>query len=302
MQNDMDKLIEYVTVLNNYEHGNYKLNDDEVKMLQMMNKSSDLKTQIEIDKINKMSFSERDKYIESLNEKIEQQTKVASSVEEEISLTFGVNSSNIRVSRLQDGKQLYTFFDNKLGRNVVLQDDGTKSLMAKLDEIRKESAEDADIEKKDMLEEERLKNNLEVNFILISELDHHLSEISNMNEEKRRALKCLLDHAVEAGISSIDLENVVGLDSNGNILEVHVDEVTNEQQINNVDNNQVQYSNDKRKEFSIEESEIKKDAQLSQMLDYNNQIQQKEQELLNQSSQKLENSTSNRVLKIQIPE
>lgn len=301
--NNIDKLIEYITILNNYQHGNYKLNSDEVNVIKTMQKSNDLKTRIEVDKINKMAFSEREQYLESLNEKKNQQNGIVNSIEEEIALTFGVDSSNIKVSRLQDGKQLYTFFDDELKKNIVLQDDGSKSLMSKLEEIRSESSKDADVEKEDILEDERVKNGLEVKFIFLSEIGHHISEIAAMNEDKRRALKYLIDHAIEFGIVEVNLENVVGIDSYGNIFEIYIDEMTHEPRINNVDNNQIQETNDKDEKYSKSESEVNKDSQLSQMLEESAEIEQENlNNSLNADSQGLENPTVGRVLQRQKPQ
>jgi len=303
MDNNFDKLIQYTTILSNYEHGNYRLNDEEANILKTMNKSNDLKIQIEVDKIKKMSFSERDKYIESLKEKMENKKEMASSVEEEISITFGVDVSHIKVNTLKNGKTLYTFYDEKLGRNVVLQSNDKGELTKNLQEIRKESSEEASLESEDILEEKRVKDGLEVEFIYLSDIGRHLSEISSFPEEKRRELKFLIDNALEFGIVAINLENVIGIDSYGNVFEVYFDKVQNRNMINNVDNGKTsEETKNKEDEKSDFEKEIKNN-QLKEMLSESSKKDEEAQNnLLDQNSQELEKSTIGRVLQRQIPQ
>lgn len=298
MDNNFDKLIEYTTILSNYEHGNYRLNDEEANVLKTLNKSNDLKMQIEIDKIKKMSFSERDKYIESLKEKMQKKNEISSSVEEEISLTFGVDVSHIKVNRLKTGKTLYTFFDENLGRNVVLQSDDKGALTSKLQEIRKESQDDAELESEDILEEKRVNEGLEVDFVYLSDIGRHISEISSFSEEKRRELRFLIDNALEFGIVAINLENVIGMDSYGNVFEVYFDKVQNRPKINNIDNNKVEddvnTKNDKDKlSEAVNEN---KNSQLLQML--NDEEPNKDNAL--EEDQQKENSSA-KVLERELP-
>ena len=298
MDNDFDKLIQYTTILSNYEHGNYRLNNEEANILKTMNKSNDLKIQIEVDKIKKMSFSERDKYIESLKEKMEKKKEMASSVEEEISITFGVDVSHIKVNTLKSGKTLYTFYDEKLGRNVVLQSNDKGELTKNLQEIRKESSEEASLESEDVLEEKRVKDGLEVDFIYLSDIGRHLSEISSFSKEKRRELKFLIDNALEFGIVAINLENVIGMDSYGNVFEVYFDKVQNRPKINNIDNNKVEddvnTKNDKDKlSEAVNEN---KNSQLLQML--NDEESNKDNTL--EEDQQKENSSA-KVLERELP-
>ncbi len=298
MDNNFDKLIQYTTILSNYEHGNYRLNDEEANVLKTLNKSNDLKMQIEIDKIKKMSFSERDKYIESLKEKMQKKNEISSSVEEEISLTFGVDVSHIKVNRLKTGKTLYTFFDENLGRNVVLQSDDKGALTSKLQEIRKESQDDAELESEDILEEKRVNEGLEVDFVYLSDIGRHISEISSFSEEKRRELRFLIDNALEFGIVAINLENVIGMDSYGNVFEVYFDKVENRPRINNIDNNKVEddvnTKNDKDKlSEAVNEN---KNSQLLQML--NDEEPNKDNAL--EEDQQKENSSA-KVLERELP-
>ena len=298
MDNDFDKLIQYTTILSNYEHGNYRLNNEEANILKTMNKSNDLKIQIEVDKIKKMSFSERDKYIESLKEKMEKKKEMASSVEGEIAITFGVDVSHIKVNTLKNGKTLYTFYDEKLGRNVVLQSNDKGELTKNLQEIRKESSEEASLESEDVLEEKRVKDGLEVDFIYLSDIGRHLSEISSFSKEKRRELKFLIDNALEFGIVAINLENVIGMDSYGNVFEVYFDKVQNRPKINNIDNNKVEddVNNKNDKDKLSEAVNENKNSQLLQML--NDEESNKDNTL--EEDQQKENSSA-KVLERELP-
>lgn len=268
MNHNIDKLIEYITILSNYEHGNYKLNDEEIKKLNLMNKSTDLNTQIEVNKIRNMSFSERERYIESLKEKREKKEKNSSSVEEEIAITFGVDISYIKVNTLKSGKTLYTFYDEKLCRNVVLQSDDKGELTRNLQEIRKESSEEASVESVDILEDKRVKEGLEVEFVYLSDIGKHLFEIASFNEEKRRELRFLIDNATEFGIVAINLENVIGMDSSGKVFEVYFDKIQNRPKINNIDNNTVEDDVNTKNDKDTLSGYINEDknSQLMQML------------------------------------
>lgn len=310
--NDVNSLIDYATILSNYQHGNYKLNDAELSKLQAMRKSVDLKTQIEVDKINKMTFSEREKYIEELKKRQDTGKEKASSNQEEIALTFGVDVSKIKENRLKSGKTIYSFFYDKIGRNVVLQSSPDQPLTVALEELRKESLEDVTIEGEQILEDQRVKQNLEVEFVSVLDIGRHLSEVATLRPEERRNLKFLLDNASDFGIVAVNIENMLGMDSYGNVFEVSFDKKRGTSVISNVDENkekEVNYEkntsndNDLKNNILFNQNPINKDNQLSQMLEESDQIEKENLEnSLSQDSQVLENSTTARVLQRQMPQ
>lgn len=308
--NDVNSLIDYATILSNYQHGNYKLNDAELSKLQAMRKSVDLKTQIEVDKINKMTFSEREKYIEELKKKQDTGKEKASSNQEEIALTFGVDVSKIKENRLKSGKTIYSFFYDKLGRNVVLQSSPDQPLTVALEELRKESLEDVTFEGEQILEDQRVKQNLEVEFVSVLDIGRHLSEVATLSSEDRRNLKFLLDNASDLGIVSVNIENMLGMDSYGNVFEVSFDKKRGTPVISNVDENkekEVNYekntSNNLDNKNLFNQNPVSNDNQLNQMLEESEEIEKENLEnSLSQDSQVLENSTTARVLQRQMPQ
>lgn len=308
--NDANSLIDYATILSNYQHGNYKLNDAELSKLQAMRKSVDLKTQIEVDKINKMTFSEREKYIEELKKKQDTGKEKASSNQEEIALTFGVDVSKIKENRLKSGKTIYSFFYDKIGRNVVLQSSPDQPLTVALEELRKESLEDVTIEGEQILEDQRVKQNLEVEFVSVLDIGRHLSEVATLRPEERRNLKFLLDNASDFGIVAVNIENMLGMDSYGNVFEVSFDKKRGTSVISNVDENkekEVNYekntSNNLDNKNLFNQNPVSNDNQLNQMLEESEEIEKENLEnSLSQDSQVLENSTIARVLQRQMPQ
>ena len=308
--NDVNSLIDYATILSNYQHGNYKLNDAELSKLQAMRKSVDLKTQIEVDKINKMTFSEREKYIEELKKRQDTGKEKASSNQEEIALTFGVDVSKIKENRLKSGKIIYSFFYDKIGRNVVLQSSPDQPLIVALEELRKESLEDVTIEGEQILEDQRVKQNLEVEFVSVLDIGRHLSEVATLSSEERRNLKFLLDNASDFGIVAVNIENMLGMDSYGNVFEVSFDKKRGTSVISNVDENkekEVNYekntSNNLDNKNLFNQNPVSNDNQLNQMLKESEEIEKENLEnSLSQDSQVLEKSTTARVLQRQMPQ
>lgn len=320
--NDVNSLIEYATILSNYQHGNYKLNDLEKSKIETIRKSADLKTQIEVDKINKMTFSEREKYIEELKKKQDTGKEKASSNQEEIALTFGVDVSKIKENRLKSGKTIYSFFYDKIGKNVVLQSSPDQPLTVALEELRKESLEDVTIEGEQILEDQRVKQNLEVEFVSVLDIGRHLSEVATLRPEERRNLKFLLDNASDFGIVAVNIENMLGMDSYGNVFEVSFDKNKCTPVINSVDENknlevneELKTSNGKDnsafndsvfedeldepvKEDNTKEENNIKDNQLEQMLQDDSEIQKQEIEEVDIFENK---NSSAKVLEREIP-
>lgn len=308
--NDVNSLIDYATILSNYQHGNYKLNDAELSKLQAMRKSVDLKTQIEVDKINKMTFSEREKYIEELKKRQDTGKEKASSNQEEIALTFGVDVSKIKENRLKSGKIIYSFFYDKIGRNVVLQSSPDQPLIVALEELRKESLEDVTIEGEQILEDQRVKQNLEVEFVSVLDIGRHLSEVATLRPEERRNLKFLLDNASDFGIVAVNIENMLGMDSYGNVFEVSFDKKRGTSVISNVDENKEKEVNHEKNTSNnldnknlFNQNPVSNDNQLNQMLKESEEIEKENLEnSLSQDSQVLEKSTTARVLQRQMPQ
>ena len=168
MNNNIQDLKDYIEIINNYQHGNYRLKTEEIEKVKKLQMNKEL--QGELQKINNMAFSERKEYLKRLEEQQKLQEGKTTSSEEAIALTFSIDVSDIRVDTLRNGKQLYTFYNSSLGRNVTLQDGNNHSLISELEEIRKESNNDADMEKKDVLEDKRVKGGLEVVFIPLNEI------------------------------------------------------------------------------------------------------------------------------------
>ena len=230
---DRDMLIQYVDILNKMENMPYDVqmghNDLDSSIIHFVEKSAEDDEELNdlIVLLKSLSCEERVSYIKDY---LNQKEAVASNnrEEEEISKVFGVNVSDIQHLFLENGNEIFAFYDTHTGKDVVLgnQKNG-KSLIEQLESIQKEDEkyqdEDASENAHSILIDESTRNNLQLSFYTKEEISKHSDEVEQLTSDDRRKLDYLLIHYTELDILGINLSNMIYLDHDGEIHEVAID-------------------------------------------------------------------------------
>lgn len=155
-----------------------------------------------------------------LNQK---ELKEAKSNEEVISKTFGVDINDIEHKYLNSGKEIFSFYDSKIGRKRLLENpsDGTLVEFLKEEQNNNEDfqSDDYKANSTDILNEKLKEKNIELKMIYIGDLNDHQKEIDNLEEKKKKCLEEILKNKEKLGVVYVNLEDIVALDKDGKIIE-----------------------------------------------------------------------------------
>ncbi len=149
-------------------------------------------------------------------------------VSEVIAQTFGVNIDKIKHYYLSSGTELFSFYSDKLQKEIVLKNDEKgKSLSEYLSEIQNENekyqTKDEFANTNEILMDERNKKNVELGFLTKEELESQKDVVDNLKEEEKRKLSYLMQNYERLGIKGINIDNMVFLDENDNVQETVID-------------------------------------------------------------------------------
>ena len=175
--------------------------------------------------VNKLkgSFSDETR-MNILNDYLNQkELKEAKSNEEAISKTFGVDINDIEHKYLNSGKEIFSFYDSKIGRKRLLENpsDGTLVEFLKEEQNNNEDFQSDDYKANStaILNEKLKEKNIELKMIYIGDLNDHQKEIDNLEEKKKKCLDEILKNKEKLGVVYVNLEDIVALDKDGKIIE-----------------------------------------------------------------------------------
>ena len=175
--------------------------------------------------VNKLkgSFSDETR-MNMLNDYLNQkELKEAKSNEEVISKTFGVDINDIEHKYLNSGKEIFSFYDPKIGRKRLLENpsDGTLVEFLKEEQNNNEDFQSNDYKANStaILNEKLKEKNIELKMIYIGDLNDHQKEIDNLEEKKKKCLDEILKNKEKLGVVYVNLEDIVALDKDGKIIE-----------------------------------------------------------------------------------
>lgn len=175
--------------------------------------------------VNKLkgSFSDETR-MNMLNDYLNQkELKEAKSNEEVISKTFGVDINDIEHKYLNSGKEIFSFYDSKIGRKRLLENpsDGTLVEFLKEEQNNNEDFQSDDYKANStaILNEKLKEKNIELKMIYIGDLNDHQKEIDNLEEKKKKCLEKILKNKEKLGVVYVNLEDIVALDKDGKIIE-----------------------------------------------------------------------------------
>lgn len=175
--------------------------------------------------VNKLkgSFSDETR-MNILNDYLNQkELKEAKSNEEAISKTFGVDINDIEHKYLNSGKEIFSFYDPKIGRKRLLENPSEGTLV---EFLKEEQNNNEDFQSNDykanstaILNEKLKEKNIELKMIYIGDLNDHQKEIDNLEEKKKKCLDEILKNKEKLGVVYVNLEDIVALDKDGKIIE-----------------------------------------------------------------------------------
>ena len=175
--------------------------------------------------VNKLkgSFSDETR-MNILNDYLNQkELKEAKSNEEVISKTFGVDINDIEHKYLNSGKEIFSFYDSKIGRKRLLENpsDGTLVEFLKEEQNNNEDFQSDDYKANStaILNEKLKEKNIELKMIYIGDLNDHQKEIDNLEEKKKKCLDEILKNKEKLEVVYVNLEDIVALDKDGKIIE-----------------------------------------------------------------------------------
>ena len=175
--------------------------------------------------VNKLkgSFSDESR-MNILNDYLDQkELKEAKTNEEVISKTFGVDINDIEHKYLNSGKEIFSFYDPKIGRKRLLENPSDVTLV---EFLKEEQNNNEDFQSNDykanstaILNEKLKEKNIELKMVYIGDLNDHQKEIDNLEEKKKKCLEEILKNKEKLGVVYVNLEDIVALDKDGKIIE-----------------------------------------------------------------------------------
>lgn len=194
----------------------------------------------------------------------------AKSNKEVISKKFGVDINEIEHKYLNNGKEIFAFYDSKIGRKRLIENPINGTLVEFLKEEQNNNgnfqSNDFKANSNAILNETSKEKNIELQMIYIEDLYKYKDIINNMDEKDIICLNELLKNREKLNIKYINLENILALDVDGKIIEGKYNEEKqkaelqspkganyNEQEISN-ENNDVSSNEDNEDLYNMEDA------------------------------------------------
>ena len=213
----------YLEVLDKYRNTNGLVGESDKNLINQINSSAyDSKEFQELmNKLRHASPLDREKII---NEYFDKNNEKDTNPEKEIANTFGVDISKIEHKILDSGIEIFSFYNPENGKQVILKNkkDGV-SLVEQLKQIQAENTkyQSNNNEKNttSILNDQRIKENIELKLIPIEEINEYLGQVKNLTVEDYKKLVFIIKNADELHINYINVENLFGLSKDGKIYE-----------------------------------------------------------------------------------
>lgn len=234
-----EQLIEYVNLYNQFQNNpNMQFTNIELNIINRVQQEANNNPLLGqfLENIKNVNETERINLLNAyLNE--EELKKQGEKEEEVIASTYGIDISKIEHKYLENGKEIFYFYDMKLGRNVILEN--KKEGMTLVEQLKQMQAQNQKFQTgtdeqntNEMLNEQQNKENIEMKLIPLNELQNHMNEIQNMSVEEAQKLNFLIRNSEQLRINYINIENLVVIDIYGKLLEVRYDKENNRYMIN----------------------------------------------------------------------
>lgn len=140
-----------------------------------------------------------------------------------ISNIYGIRIDSIEHRYLQNGKEVFAFFDPKLNRKRVLENVKDGSLVEQLKEMQNEQEKQISnfyrTNSEEMLKDQAYENKSELQMIFIGDIHEYKKIINGLNPEKLNSFNSLLARAETLNLKYINIEEQIALDKDGNMYE-----------------------------------------------------------------------------------
>lgn len=164
----------------------------------------------------------------------ENPVKENASNEELISKAFGINISDIEHKKLNNGKEIFAFYDeNYLRKRIIEKPKDNVSLTEYLKEVQNNNIKyqgenDYKQNANSIIKDEANKTKYEKAMVHVDDVYNHEDEIRNLSDDQKKCLKALLKQKEEKHIKYVNIEDCFALDSNGTIIDCYIDKNTYE--------------------------------------------------------------------------
>ncbi|MBE6159515.1 MAG: hypothetical protein E7157_00490 [Lactobacillales bacterium] len=233
-----EQLVEYVNLYNQFQKNpNMQFTAEQLNLINEVHKEAQTNQELATFLSNTSNSTEQER-MNALNEYINKQEiqKQGEKEEEVIAATYGIDISNIQHKYLDNGKEIFYFYDMKLGRNVVLEN--KKEGISLVEQLKQMQIENEKFQlgtneqnTNQMLNEQQNKENIEIKMIPLNEIENHMNQLQNMSVEDAQKFNFLVRNAEQMGISYINIENLIGINQSGELLEVKYDKLNNKYEI-----------------------------------------------------------------------
>ena len=219
-----ETLIEYVNIMNKYNSFEITITEQEKNIINLIN--SEIENNEEFRKFIESLDSSFDKMAIIDEYFKESELEKSKSENEVIAQTFGIDISKIEHKYLNNGKEVFCFYDMKFGRPIVLENNKNGvSLVEQLKEIQFQNKDyqTSNDEKnvQNMLEDKTFKENCELSMIPIEEVGEHLNQVKELSLEEYKMLYFLIKNSVFLDIKYVNIENLIAFDADGKLYEVY---------------------------------------------------------------------------------
>lgn len=219
---------EYVKLLNIYNHNKSIIfNVEQMNLINQVNQEATQNIELYtlIDQIKKSSNElEIKNIIDNYYNKETNSIISENEVENEIQKTFGISIDNIHHHFLDNGKEVFYFYDSKLNRNVVLENNKEgKTLVEQLKEIQSKNEiyqTENNVQNTNNMLESLRQQDMELKMIDVNEIHNYTNQLNNLNEEQTKKLRMLITSSKDMNIKYINIENMLGIDENNRLFEV----------------------------------------------------------------------------------
>lgn len=224
-----DMMLSYIRIVNEYmSNPSFVFSEREKNIINSVNKIAKEDESVAVLLEELRVTNDKNAVIEKYFSSSKEEEKQEGNVEEMIAFTFGIDIRHIEHKYLNNGNEIFSFYDENVGRNVLLQNykDGV-SLVEQLKKIQAKNAiyQTSNDEKNatDILKDKMLKENCELSMVPVEEIPNKLKEIQGLSLEEFYQILFLYKNANLIGISYINFDNIIGMDKDGKVYEVYKD-------------------------------------------------------------------------------
>lgn len=222
---DRNLLMSYAKILEEYSNPNFVFTDEYRRIVGLVNNSA-LNDENLRNLINELNNSTDKNAV--IGKYFDEMENSNNNEEELIAEAYGVDISKIEHKTLHNGKEVFVFYDVNTNRNVILEN--KKDGVSLVEQLKERQLQNTAYQGNDnmgnvqnMMGDMVQKDNCELVIIPIENINEHLNEIQNLTQEELQMLNFLLKNSAAFDIKYINIENIIGLNSEGKIFEVYKD-------------------------------------------------------------------------------